>query len=298
MCMSGGENIKLKNISAIKWIGGKHGKEDIYIDMMPKHRIFCDCTFGSGAVTFAKEDINPAGYMTVVNDKNDGLVNFLMQLIDNKDEMKRRLSQMPFSETLYEKYKWEPIPEDPLEKAIRFYYLMRLTFSGGGHKYRNGLGSSKTQNKATTFRHSVNLLDGMQERALNWTILNRTMFDIIDFYDTADTLFYIDPPYVGYEDIYTGDFQRINHVQLKKRLSNIKGKVMVCYYPDKLINRLYRDDIKAGSWYCTTYNTASQLEVREEGDVCPVRTELILTNYKPPEKSKQLSLFERGDLLG
>lgn len=283
--------MKLKNISNIKWIGGKHGKEDFYVDRMPKHRIYCDCTFGSGAVTFFKEDVLPAGYMTVINDKNDKLVNFMLQLRDNKEELKRLCAGLPYSESLYEKYKWEPEPTDPLERAVRFFYIMRLTFSGGGHKYRNGLGLSKTQNKATTYRHAVELFDGMADRIKNWTILNRDMIEVIDFYDTHETLFYIDPPYEGYEDIYAGGFTRSMHVALRKRLETIKGKAMVCYYPAPLINRLYRDGLQSGKWYRDEYRTASQIEVRGEGVSCPIRTEIILMNYDPGPAVEQIKIF-------
>ena len=64
-------------------------------------------------------------------------------------------------------------------------------------------------------------------------------------------------------------------MRLRRRLEKIKGKAMVCYYPDPLIDELYSD------WHRIEYSTASQIEVRGDGDKCPIRTELILMNYKP-----------------
>lgn len=277
--------MKMKNLTALKWIGGKHGKEDIYISQMLPHRIYVDCTFGSGAVTFAKEDVMPAGYKTVVNDKNDHLINFMLQLRDNSKELIRLCQGLPWSESLFEKYKKEPFPDDPLERAVRFFYVMRLSFSGGGHRYKNGLGRSKLyQNKATTYMHAAQLLNGMAERIKRWEIFCRDMVDLIEFFDHPDTFFFIDPPYVGFEEIYAGGFSPQDHERLRKALDGIKGKAMVCYYDHRLIRELYSD------WYITSYKTVSQIQCREEGGTCPVRTELILTNYRPPEHG-QVSFF-------
>lgn len=199
--------MRLKNLSNIKWIGGKHGKEERYLELMPKHRIFADVFFGSGAVTFYKETVNPAD-ITVVNDINDRLVNYMMVIKNNPGSLYKECSSLPYSESLYEKWKWEPWPEDKLQSAVRFYYLMRVCFGG---------------------------------------------------------------------------FKREDHIRLNKILENIKGKAMVCYYPDPLIDELY------SGWYRNEYHTASQIRVRTDGDKCPVRTELILMNYKP-EVNEQLKI--------
>lgn len=271
--------MKLKHLSNIKWIGGKHGKEERYMELMPKHKIYADCNFGSGAVTFYKSVMDPSK-ITIINDKNDELINYMLVLRDRPEELFKACNALPYSESLYEKYKWEPIPADNLERAIRFFYKMRLTFSGGGHKYRNGLGLSKTQDKAQTYQSAVNLIPKMAEIIKTWNILCRDFEEIINFYDTPETFFFLDPPYVGYENIYAGGFQPEDHKRLRKSLNSIKGKAMVCYYPDPLIDDLYSD------WYRVEYNTASQIEVRNAGDKCPVRTELILMNYKPCTKEQ------------
>ncbi|CAK7083241.1 DNA adenine methylase [Tissierella sp.] len=276
--------MKIKNLSNIKWIGGKHGKEEIYLELMPKHRIFVDCFFGSGAVPFYKETANPAK-LTIVNDINDRLMNYMLVLKDNPERLYRECSALPFSEKLYEKYKWEAWPEDEIEAAVRFYYLMRVGFGGGGHKYRNGIGLSKTCNKAKQLMGATELIPKMAGLIRNWNILCRDFEDVIDFYDTKDTLFFLDPPYHEREDLYAGGFKEEDHVRLKNRLDEIKGKAMICYYSSSLINELYQD------WHRVEYNTASQIRVRKEGDKQPIRTELILMNYRP---HMQLDMYDLG----
>lgn len=268
-----GDELKLKNISNIKWIGGKHGKEERYLELMPKHKIFVDCFFGSGAVTFYKETVKPAK-LTIVNDINDKLMNYMLALKKDPERLFKECLALPFAEALYEKYKWEPWPEDEFEAAVRFYYMMRVGFGGGGHKYRNGIGLSKSVNKAKQYQTATELIPKMAELIKNWNILCRDFEEVIDFYDTKDTLFFLDPPYHGREDMYAGGFKEEDHIRLKNKLDKIQGKAMVCYYSSPLIDELYRD------WYKEEYNTASQIRVRKDGDKQPIRTELILTNYR------------------
>ncbi|BAH07961.1 DNA adenine methylase [Clostridium kluyveri] len=276
--------MKLKNLTNIKWIGGKHGKEERYLELMPRHKIFADVFFGSGAVTFYKETVNPAN-MTVVNDINDRLINYMMMLKGNPESLYKECSSLPFSESLYEKWKWEPWPEDKLQSAVRFYYLMRVCFGGGGRKYKSGMSLSKTTNKAKQLMSATELIPKMAELIKNWNILCRDFEEVIKFYDSRDTLFFLDPPYFGHEDMYFGGFQEKDHIRLRKVLEGIKGKAMVCYYPDPLIDNLY------SGWYRNEYHTASQIKNRADGDKCPVRTELILMNYRP-RVNEQLKMCE------
>ncbi len=46
-------------------------------------------------------------------------------------------------------------------------------------------------------------------------------------YDSSDTLFYVDPPYVGAENCYkiTSGFGINEHENLAKILANVKGKL-------------------------------------------------------------------------
>ncbi|MBO0555307.1 DNA adenine methylase [Clostridium botulinum] len=266
--------MKLKHISNIKWIGGKHGKEEKYLDLMPEHKILVDCFFGSGAIPFYKETVNPAK-LTVVNDINDRLINYMMVLKEDPERLYKECSSLPYSESLFEKWKWEAWPEDNLQAAVRFYYLMRVCFGGGGHKYRNGIGLSKTQNKANQLVTATELIPKMAELIKEWNILNRDFEEVIKFYDTEETLFFLDPPYHKHEDMYFGGFEEKDHIRLKKRLDKIKGKAMVCYYSSPLIDELYKD------WHIVEYSTASQIKNRTNGEKCPVRNELILMNYKP-----------------
>ncbi|WML33206.1 hypothetical protein [Clostridium sp. OS1-26] len=53
----------------------------------------------------------------------------MLVLRDWPEELYKACNALPYSESLYEKYKWEPVPDDNLERAVRFFYKMRLIFS-------------------------------------------------------------------------------------------------------------------------------------------------------------------------
>ncbi|WP_228370402.1 DNA adenine methylase [Gottschalkia acidurici] len=143
------------------WVGKN------YVSLMPEHKIFVDCFFGSGAVPLYKETVSPAN-ITIINDINDKLMNYIV-LKENLGRLYEECSALPFSEKLYEKYKWE----DKAESAVRFYYLMRVCFCGGGHKYRNGIGLSKSVNKAKRYRIATELIPKMADLIKIWNILYR-----------------------------------------------------------------------------------------------------------------------------
>lgn len=89
-----------------------------------------------------QELAKPVSHFEIVNDKNDELINFLLVLRDHEDELYRRCEGLPYSESLFVKYKTEPVHQDPIERAVRFSYIVRAGFSGGGHKYKTGFSVS------------------------------------------------------------------------------------------------------------------------------------------------------------
>lgn len=113
--------------SCLKWIGGKAKTANYYVGLMPKHRLYVEPFAGACHVALAKEE----SFATVVNDKNDRLIDFLHVLQNRPADLLNELDKLPYSESLYKKYKFEPWPDDDLQKAVRFYYIVRAGFAGG-----------------------------------------------------------------------------------------------------------------------------------------------------------------------
>lgn len=72
-------------------------------------------------------------------------------------------------------------------------------------------------------------------------IENKDYKEIIKKYDSANTFFYLDPPYKGKESYYINhNFNDSSHKELADILNNIKGKFILSYYYFDGIEDLYK----------------------------------------------------------
>ena len=113
----------------IRWYGGKHYLCRRIVQVMPPHEVYVEAYFGSGAVLFAKEP-SP---VEVANDLNDQLVNFFRVVRD--DALRARLVALldwtPYARREFEEcLKPLPTDADAVERARRFFFLCRASFSG------------------------------------------------------------------------------------------------------------------------------------------------------------------------
>ena len=71
-------------------------------------------------------------------------------------------------------------------------------------------------------------------------ILNVDYKEVISKYDSPETFFYLDPPYMGREKYYINhDFNENSHYELSHILNNIKGRFALSYYYFDGIKELY-----------------------------------------------------------
>jgi len=71
-------------------------------------------------------------------------------------------------------------------------------------------------------------------------ILNEDYKEVIKKYDSKDTFFYLDPPYMGREKYYINhDFDENSHYELSSILNRIEGRFALSYYYFDGIEELY-----------------------------------------------------------
>ena len=84
------------------------------------------------------------------------------------------------------------------------------------------------------------------ERLRTVQILAKPAIDVIQTWDSVDTLIYCDPPYVphtrhsGSLNVYGYEMTESQHRDLATVLNQCKGKVVLSGYPSKLYDKLYR----------------------------------------------------------
>ena len=81
------------------------------------------------------------------------------------------------------------------------------------------------------------------DRLLRVQIENRPANDVLRLYDSADTLFYCDPPYIhetrGDSKAYGYEMTDQQHRELAKVLNTVKGMVAISNYRCSLMDELY-----------------------------------------------------------
>ncbi|MGH0448516.1 DNA adenine methylase [Bacillus mycoides] len=264
----------MKTRSPIRWFGGKHFLAPFIIGHMPKHKCYVEPFGGGGHVLTQK---SPAE-VEVYNDIDDDVVNFLMELKKDHKKMAKELATIPYSRSLYKKWVKESWPTNNFERAVRWFYIQRCKM-GVENNQKSGWRHSKEANPAKGYQTAINILEQFSNRFRNVMIECQDFRKIIDTYDGPNTLFYIDPPYRGREFRYKGNFTDKDHEDLANILTNIKGKAIVSYYSDPLIDELYKD------WGCVSKRAfvgAVSTEHRR------VETELLFMNYG----QNQMSLYE------
>lgn len=256
--------LNTENHSPLRYFGGKCKMAKHIIPLLPKHHCYIE-PFGGGAHILAQKEPSK---VEVYNDIDSDLVRFLLVLRNRKEELIQRLSTLPTSRYLTEKWQNEPLPEDELEAACRWFYLLRQTIVPANNQ-KSGWRSGKVKNTAYDYMNAVGRLDFLQRRMSNVMIECLDFREIIRSYDAEDSLFIIDPPYRHREKFYKGNFSDELHIELAELLRNIKGKALVTYYHDPLIDSLYTGwhmvevDSVVGTGVCKAENGGKKKRERE-----------------------------------
>lgn len=269
----------MSTVSPLIWFGGKGKQADYIISKMPSHKIYIEPFGGSAHVISQKSRINHEVY----NDIDGIVVNFILQSIENTEKLIERCSVLPYSRELYEKWRKEELPSDPLEKAVKFFYLNRSAISKGNSEEVPKTGwrhsTTSSQNPAMGYVNACQKIRTFAKRMQGVMIERLDFRTIVEKYDSPEALFYIDPPYVGREKFYAGGFTLKDHYELGEMLNSVRGKVVVSYYDDQIINEIY------GNWNIEKHEAFKQAIGGQ--NVGGKAEELLIMNYE----TKQLSLF-------
>lgn len=266
-------------VSPIIWFGGKGKQAEYIISKMPHHKVYIEPFGGAAHVISQKSRTNHEVY----NDIDGIVVNFILQSIENTEKLIEKCSELPYSRELYERYRREELPKDPLEKAVRFFYLNRSAISKGNSEEVPKTGwrhsTTSSQNPSMGYVNACQKIRSFAKRMQGVMIEKLDFKTIIEKYDSEEALFYVDPPYIGREKFYAGGFTLKDHYELGELLNSTRGKVMISYYDDPIINEIY------GRWNIERHGAFKQAVGGQ--NVGGQAEELLIMNYE----TKQLTLF-------
>jgi DNA adenine methylase len=266
---------------AFGWYGGKFSHLDWLLPLLPQATHYCEPFGGSAAVLINRE---PSPIETY-NDLDGEVVNFFQVLRHDKDSLLESIGLTPFSREEFELAIAEPTPETTdLERARRFFVRARQVRTGLAQTASSGrwahcvlTSRAGMAGAVSRWLGSVEGLSEIAQRLLRVQIEHAPAAEIIQRYDSPETLFYCDPPYPhesrGDSKAYGYEMTDADHRQLADVLRGVQGRVALSSYPCILMDELY------GDWYCTIAPTKAAHSVKKP------RTEALWTNYNPVESS-------------
>ena len=262
----------------LRYHGGKWNLAPWIISYFPRHRIYVEPFCGAANLLLRK----PRSDVEVLNDKYERIVSCFRVLRDQETakQLQRRLRYTPYSYIEY--YAARERHPDPIEDARRLIIL--------GHQAHGSTGSSG--GKLSGWRRGVRSHGphSAKEWAMLWEYIDMwadrlrgvylecdEAINVIKRWDSSDTLFYIDPPYVpetrsfslkGYAYEMTDD----DHRNLAYVLQGLKGKVILSGYPCDLYDKeLYENWFRVS--VVTTTDKARKVK------------EVLWMNFKPAQKT-------------
>lgn len=264
---------------AFGWYGGKFSHLNWLLPLLPECVHYCEPFAGSGAVLLNR---SPSPVETY-NDFDGELVNFFRVLREKPDELIYQISLTPFSREEYCIAILDTTTDlSDIERARRFYIKARQTRTGLAQsaslgRWANCKNTSRNGMSGVVSRWlggTEGLLD-IAERLIRVQIENRPAIEVITLYDSPDTLFYCDPPYIhetrGDSNAYGYEMSDNQHRELAIVLNNCVGKVAVSGYDCELMNEIY----PANKWHKLVANAKTIHSTKD------VRQEVLWVNYQP-----------------
>lgn len=219
------------------WLGGKKHLHPTIIDRIDRipHKTYVEPFVGMGGV-FLRRRFRPR--LEVANDKNGEIINLFRILQRHLPQLMEVMRFQVASRAEFERLRrTDPATLTDLERAARFLYLQRLAFGG---QIDGVFGVSAT----TAPRFSLGRLEPLLDAA--HTRLQSVVFECLDWseviqrYDSPDTLFYLDPPYFGGEADYgKGMFCRDDFSRMATALGRLAGACILSLNDTPEVRRMF-----------------------------------------------------------
>ena len=210
------------------------------LPLLPPHHIYVEVFGGGASLLLAK----PPSKVEIYNDLDSRLIN-LFQVLRNPEQFEafHKLAAL----TAFSRQEFEDAltreTDNPVERAWSFYTLARQSFSANLKTW--GYGRSSTArgmaSMCSKWIGTIEMLPELHARLLQVQIENDDWRKILTRYDTPETFFYLDPPYVpttrksgGYQHEMTA----ADHAELVEHCQQLQGKVLLSGYPNPLYQPL------------------------------------------------------------
>ena len=267
---------------ALRYYGGKWRTAPWILSHFPPHKCYVEPFGGAASVLIQKE----RSQIEVYNDINSDVVSYFRVLREQPEALSRAIHLTPYAREEYDLATSGEDVADPIERARRFlvwswqsqYFKMRS--KSGWRAINNDL---RSQSPAADWAN-MNHLNAVAERFRKVQIEHGPAIDVIKRYDSPETLFYVDPPYVLDTRVdrsaYVHEMSDSDHAALAEALHAAKGSVVLSGYRSDLYEALYSD------WWSA--DTTSRIN---SPNGAKLATETVWTNAEAQRRLNSQGLF-------
>ncbi len=281
--------------SPFRWAGGKFYARKLINAYIPEHDLYVEPFAGGGSIFFYKQK-----QQTWLNDLDKDLINCYKIIQNNVFELINFLKDEVATKERHKYYRNQFIPENNLERAAKYYYLNRTSYSGimklencywgYGEKY-----SMRPENwPRQLIKNHIKLKD--------CKILSIDFEEVFKLIPNNRNIFvFIDPPYFNADQnkFYSCSFTTEDHFRLAEALKKYQEKVnfLLTYDDSEEIRDLYdwTKNIDKKEWNYTISRTDDQSNKKKLADgfksTRDKGKEIFICNYELPEQPKQLNFL-------
>jgi DNA adenine methylase len=252
-------------IGPLAYIGGKNRLATKIISMLPEHLTYVEPFAGGAQVLFHKQPSN----VEVLNDLDFDIVNFFRVCQWHYDELVRYLRYCLISRRLHELHlATDPATLTDIQRAARFFYLQKNSFGGLIVKQKFHYGVTQPSNYNP--ERIPEIIERTHNRLQRVQIESLPYEQVLEKYDRATTVFYLDPPYWE-RKWYKFNFTEADFQRMEQRLRSLQGKFILSLDDRPEVRSLFHQ----------FRLEAVELRYTAKRDTAVCHKELFISNFGP-----------------
>tara|TARA_Y100000589_G_C27141175_1_gene624785 strand:- start:7 stop:912 length:906 start_codon:yes stop_codon:yes gene_type:complete len=281
--------------SPFRWAGGKFYARKLINAYIPEHDLYLEPFAGGGSIFFYKEKKE-----TFLNDLDKDLINCYKTIQNNIFDLIDFLKDEIATKERHKYYRNNFKPKNDLERAAKYYYLNRTSYSGI-MKLENcywGYGEKYSMRPENWPRQLIKNHIKLQ----NCKLLSLDFEEVFRLIPNNRNIFvFIDPPYFNADQnkFYSCSFSTNDHYRLAESLKKYQKKIkfLLTYDDSEEIRELYgwTKNIEKKEWNYTISRTDDQANKKKLADGFKSSRdkgkEIFICNYDLPTEPKQLNFL-------
>jgi len=243
--------------SPFRYPGGKFYARKLILEYVLDRPVYVEPFAGGGSIFFAKEKAR----VNWLNDIDEELVNCYLVIRDRPYELIDKLAGEPATKERHTYYKNHYQPQSDLERATRWFYLNRTSYSGimKPESCYWGYGEKYSMRPENWPRNILRTSQKLQNVKLTSWDFERVMWEIPN-----NAFVFVDPPYYSarQDNFYTHHFTQEDHFRLKNtlRANSDRFQFLLTYDDVPKIREMYAwaNAIDGKEWNYTVGRTDDQ----------------------------------------